>query len=308
MKIFQVNNQYLIDIIIVNYNSTDHTLRSLKTIFGLDKRLPVNVFVEDNGSKDRPERIRSEYPQTILTINRKNLGFAKAVNRAFLKGRAPYVLLLNPDTMITNAFFGPILNYMSNNPQVAVVGPKVLNEDGTVQGSARTFPTLLTGLFGRRSLFSQLFPNNRFTRGNIVNVSRNGKTVKEVDWVSGACILIRRKAIEDVGGMDERFFMYWEDADLCRRMWRKGWKVVYFPSSTIVHFVGASSNTLPIRSTIEFHKSSYRLYKKYTKWPFLRATAAVMLTIRCILICYSHIFKGLVKKISGFFKKVENEI
>jgi len=303
MNSSQINNKYLIDIIIVNYNSTDHTLKSLKTIFSLSNGIPVNVFIEDNGSNDRPERIRSEYPESILTLNRKNLGFAKAVNRAFLKGRAPYVLLLNPDTMITNAFFDPILNYMSNNPQVAVVGPKVLNEDGTMQGSARTFPTLLTGLFGRRSILSRLFPRNRFTRGNIINISRNGKTVKEVDWISGACMLVRRKAIDDVGGMDERFFMYWEDADWCRRMWQKGWKVVYFPSSTIVHFVGASSNTLPIRSTIEFHKSSYRLYKKYTKWPLIRATAAVLLTVRCIMICYSHIFKEMLKQISEFFKK-----
>jgi GT2 family glycosyltransferase len=98
---------------------------------------------------------------------------------------------------------------------------------------------------------------------------------------------------------DERFFMYWEDADWWRRMRQKGWKVVYFPSASVVHYVGASSNTLPVKSTVEFHKSSYRIYKKYTKWPFLRVTAAVLLTVRCILICYSHIFKRLTREERG---------
>ena len=107
--------------------------------------LPAKVFIEDNGSTDRPERIQSEYPQSRITLNRKNLGFSKAVNKAIRKSHAPYVLLLNPDTVVMNGFFDSLLNFMEKHPEVAVAGPKVLNANGTIQGSARTFPTFLTG-------------------------------------------------------------------------------------------------------------------------------------------------------------------
>jgi len=265
---------FSIDIVIVNYNSTDYLLRCLESIENNLNGLVANIIIYDNASVDNPERITNQFSDVSLIVNRFNIGFSAAVNRAFQKCFSPFVLLLNPDSIIKDGFFEPIIGFMERHHEVSVVGPKVMNEDGTIQGSARAFPTLLTGLFGRRSFLSRLFPNNRFTRGNIIKMSLNGGTPMEVDWVSGACMLIRRKAIEDVGGMDERFFMYWEDADWCRRMWQKGWKVVYFPLSTIVHFVGASSNTLPLKSTVEFHKSSYRIYKKYTKWPYIRPTAA----------------------------------
>lgn len=286
----------MIDIIIVNYNSTAYLLKSLKSVYNSIDGFPVNIFVEDNGSKDHPERIKKYFPKTHVSLNKSNMGFASTVNCAIKKNNAPYIILLNPDTVIKRNFFHPIFDFMEKNPSVAVVGPKVLNEDGTIQGSARTFPTLLTGLFGRRSILSKLFPNNRFTRDHIATTRCDGKSTMAVDWVSGACMLIRREALAEVGLLDEQFFMYWEDADFCRRMWDHNWMVVYYPKVSILHHVGASSNTLRIKSTIEFHKSSYRIYKKYTKWPFIWTTAAILLTVRCILICYSHIIRRMLKK------------
>ena len=141
--------------------------------------------------------------------------------------------------------------------------------DGTVQGSARSFPTPLTALFGRASLLTRLFPNNPITRANILTTNSDGKTPMQVDWVSGACVLMRRKAFDEVGYLDEPFFLYWEDADLCRRMWQKAWKVVYFPQATVFHHVGGRTRKKPIRSIFEFHKSAYRLINKYNN-PFLR--------------------------------------
>ena len=217
----------MIDIIIVNYNTTDLLLKSLASIYETLKGISANIYIESNGPKDGIEHVKQIYPKVIVNTNKKNLGFSRAVNQAIKKSAAPFILLLNPDTIIKDGFFEPILNFIQQNHYVGVVGPKILNPDLSVQGSARSFPTFLTALFGRSSFLSRVFPNNRFTRGNIVTTSINGKTAMDVDWVSGACMLVRRKAIDDIGLMDEQFFMYWEDADWCRRMRHKGWKVVY---------------------------------------------------------------------------------
>ena len=180
---------------------------------------------------------------------------------------APYIVLLNPDTHVTHGFFECVLRYMEENPDVGIIGPKVLNRDGSVQGSARSFPTLLTAFFGRNSLLTGWFPNSRLARQSIPTNISDGVAPMAVDWISGACMVVRKKAIDDVGFMDERFFMYWEDVDWCKRMWHSGWKVVYFPQASIVHYVGGSSDKLVLRSVFEFHKSCYRLFNKYTKFP-----------------------------------------
>ena len=252
-----------LDIVIVNYKSTGHLIKCIDSIYKNIERKNAIIFVEDNGSDDGVERIMELFPEVVLTKNRFNLGFAKAVNKAIRKGRALYIVILNPDTVMFDGFFDSVISYMENNPDVGVLGPKILNNDGTVQGSARRFPTPLTGLFGRNSLLTRFFPNNPFTRANILTSRSDGRNPMQVDWVSGACMVVRRKSIEDVGLLDERFFMYWEDADWCRRMRQGGWKVIYLPTASIIHYVGVSSDRLLFRSILEFHKSSYRLFQKY---------------------------------------------
>jgi len=155
------------------------------------------------------------------------------------------------------------MRYLNQNPSVGVVGPKVLNEDGSVQGSARSFPSPLTALFGRASLFTRWFPENPISKKNILTDRSDGVTPMEVGWVSGACMALRRKAIVDVGLLDERFFLFWEDADWCKRMWEAGWKVVYYPQASVKHLIGGSSQRSRFRSTVEFHKSAYRLFAKH---------------------------------------------
>jgi len=280
----------LLDIIIVNYNSTDYLLRCIKSIYGSLRELPAKVFVQDNASQDGVDRLKAEFPKVILSKNRYNMGFSRAINNALRQGDSPYIVLLNPDSYVMDGFFEPILRHMEENPDVGIVGPKILDHDGSVQGSARTFPTPLTGLFGRSSLLTRLFPNNRLTRENILTTRSDGKSPMEVHWVSGACMVVRRKAVDDVGLMDERFFLYWEDADWCRRMRRKGWKVVYFPESPVVHYAGASSEQAPLRSILEFHKSSYRLFEKYRKpslW-LLKPLAIVGLSLRLCFVLVSN--------------------
>ena len=280
----------LLDIVIVNYKSTDYLLRCLRSVYDALHEVPAKVFVEDNASEDGVDRVKAEFPQVILSKNRYNMGFARAINSALKQSDSPYVVLLNPDTYVMDGFFEPLLRYMEENPDVGVIGPQILNHDGSVQGSARRFPTPLTALFGRSTLLTKWFPNNRFTSRNVLTSRTDGITPVAVDWVSGACMVVRRKAIDDVGLMDERFFVYWEDADWCKRMWGCGWKVVYFPQACVVHYVGVSSGKIVVRSVVEFHKSSYRLFEKHTRSPLRIGRPLVFwaLAIRLLCVLFSH--------------------
>ena len=255
-----------VDLLIVNYNSTDSLLVCLASIHTVFPFSGFNIWVWDNHSNDNPSRIPHRFPNVKFLSDGRNIGFGAAVNRLISKSKAPYVMLLNPDTFFNGGSLLDVLTYFDEHPDVGVIGLRILNPDGSLQESARSFPNILSGLFGRTSLLTRLFPRNRFSRKNLLSgaVEESGATV-EADWVSGACMIIKRKAIEAVGEMDERFFMYWEDADWCRRMWEKRWRVVYLPAVSLCHSVGQSSRTRAIRSILEFHKSAYRLYEKYAR-------------------------------------------
>jgi GT2 family glycosyltransferase len=261
--------QRMLDIVVVNYNSTDYLLNCLKSIYDSMNGNPINVLIQDNGSEDDVDRVLQVFPQVRLAKSSNNMGFAKAINKGLDQCESPYIAIINPDTMVLDDCFHEVLEYMEKNPGVGIVGPKVLDVGGTVQGSARAFPTPLTAFFGRNTILTKLFPNNSITRRNVLTKRcANGKPI-EVDWVSGACMVLRREAIDDVGLMDPRFFLYWEDADWCRRMWAKGWKVVYYPQPSLIHYVGGSSSKTPIRSLVEFHKNCYKFFNKYNR-PYLR--------------------------------------
>jgi GT2 family glycosyltransferase len=253
----------VIDIIIVNYNSTDCLLDCLESVYGELCGTPAIIWIVDNGSSDGIDRITDRFPEVLLARNNRNLGFAAAVNQGLKKTSSSYVVLLNPDSYILKGFFPAMLPFMEENPRIGIAGPRILNGDGSVQGSARSFPTPLTALFGRASLLSRLFPKNSVTKANVLTEASDGVHPMEVDWVSGACMVVRRKAIEAVGCFDERFFMYWEDADWCRRMRQGGWSIVYFPPAEVVHHVGVSSGKRAFGSLFEFHKSAYLLFEKY---------------------------------------------
>jgi len=280
----------LFDIIIVNYNSTDYLLNCLRSVFNALQLLPAKVLVQDNDSKDSVDRVKAAFPHVVLSKNRYNMGFSKAINNALKKSDSPYILILNPDTYILDGFFESIMRYLEESPDVGIIGPKILDSDGSVQGSARAFPTPLTGLFGRSSLLTKFFPNNPLTRENILTMKSDGKTPMNVDWVSGASLIVRRRAIEDIGLLDERFFIYWEDADWCKRMWDRGWRVVYFPQASVIHYVGVSSEKVLLRSILEFHKSSYRLFVKYSKFSiwFIKPFVIIGLSLRLCFVLTSN--------------------
>ena len=255
-----------IDVVIVNYNSADYLERCLESVYSASAdAISVKVYIIDNASRGSLDIIHRRFPKAVLFRNNANVGFARAANYGISRSHSPYILLLNPDTVIEKHFFRPIIDFMEENPEIGICGPRVLESNGNVQGSARAFPTPLTALFGRQSFLTKHLPTNRISSKNILVNHMDQKTPIKVDWVSGACMLVRRAAVEDVGKLDERFFLYWEDADWCRRMIQKDWQIFYFPSVSITHYTGRSSNNEFFRSLLEFHNSSYKLFVKYSK-------------------------------------------
>jgi len=277
-------NKNKIDIVIVTYRSYEYLERCIASIYddSSSQGFIQDIIVVDNAPSraywNNPPKL---FDDVTVVRNRKNFGFSRAVNLGIKKGSAPYILLLNPDTVIHQNMIARSVAFMGQHPRVGIMGPKVLNEDGTIQGSARGFPNYSTLLFGRVSPLNRIFPNNPWTRKNIpcFSMSDNAEDAYKVDWVSGAAAVIRRDAIEDVGYFDERFFMYWEDADLCQRMKMAGWDVVYYPDPQVTHLVGRCTEQNFVLNQIRFHKSAFLLEQKQkrNRWPGHLVLAAVAL-------------------------------
>jgi GT2 family glycosyltransferase len=167
-----------------------------------------------------------------------------------------------------------LADLMNADARVAVGGALVREADGSVQASARRFPGVTTAWGGRTSVLSRMWPANPLTRRNLVLPTRDGRAA-EVDWIAGSCMMVRRAAFVEVGGMDERFFLYWEDADFCLRVRRRGWTVMYYPVPGVTHLTGRSSNAHPVRSLVAFHQSAYRYFVKHSG-PIGRLAAPVV--------------------------------
>ena len=195
---------------------------------GLDG-LAWEAVVVDNASTDRSERAAEGHPNVRVVRHHANAGFAAGVNIGTAASSAPFLLVLNPDCRLRAGTGLLLLNELQRHATCAVMGPAILDPSGTLQESARGDPDMLTGLFGRTSVLSRVFPNSQLTRRNLRAsvLSDANDSSQQVDWVSGACMLIRRDALAGVGGFDEGYFLYWEDADLCRRLRKAGWETRY---------------------------------------------------------------------------------
>ena len=292
------------DLIFVNYNSSKLLYECLSSINKSPNGFAYNIFVFDNGSQDPVHVIKHDFPAVSLIENESNVGFSKAVNQIIKCTSNPYIVLLNPDTVINPCFFDRMKSFMDSNKDVGIAGPKIFNSNGSIQGSGRAFPTFYSAFFGRSSWVSKFFPRNRFTLNFLLSNNSDGKTPMEVGWISGACMVVRRKALEKVGLLDERFFLYWEDVDWCRRMWDNGWKVVYYPGASIQHQVGGSSDQNIWRTTYEFHKSAYRYFTKYENPSslFLKMTIFFGLSCRFTWILGIRLVKRLFLRFKKKFK------
>jgi GT2 family glycosyltransferase len=284
----------MIDVVIVNYNSTGFLLDCLKSVYESLNGISARIIIQDNGSSDGVGDILKAFPDVQLTRHLKNLGFACAVNHGIKQGTNRYIVLLNPDTIVTNGFFEDSIAFMDSHPNAGIMGPQILDPDGKIQHSARSFPSLMTAIFGRSSPISRWFPKNPLTYRNLMSLRSDGISAMEVDWVSGACMVVSRNAVNDIGLLDDRFFMYWEDADYCKRMWDAGWKVLYNPQFSIYHHVGGSSRHAVVQSVYQFHKSVYRWYEKHLPFTnaFVRPLLLAGLFFRAALVIFGKCAAG----------------
>ena len=249
--------------IIVNYNAGEELRRALQSVADEMHEQPWEALVVDNASTDGSQAIVAEFaPHARLIQNVENVGFAHAVNQALAVARASRVLIMNPDCRLMAGAVAALQAELDQHDFCAIVGPRILNPDGSVQGSARGDPDMLTGLFGRSALLGRLLPWLPIARRNVVSGAaiRSGHTSVVVDWLSGACMLACRDALARVKGFDERYFLYWEDADLCRRLRADGRHVRYVPGATAIHRVGHSSKSVRAAAIRAFHASAYLYY------------------------------------------------
>jgi N-acetylglucosaminyl-diphospho-decaprenol L-rhamnosyltransferase len=248
-------------VLIVNYRTYEALNRCLVSLaphLTADDEVVVVDYESDAAQLARAVAGRVGVVTVARTDNR---GFAAGVNLAAARSRAPFLLLLNPDTIVEGPVIQALETWLTSHPDVGVAGARVLNGDGTVQQTARRFPDVTTLLGGRTGWLTRRFPGNWLSRRNLLGQGTNAPV--EVDWLSGACLMTRREVFDEIGGFDESFFLYWEDADYCHRVARAGFRRMYVPAAAPVrHLVGASAHGDPAPAIRAFHASAFRLYWK----------------------------------------------
>jgi len=243
-------------VIIVNYASWPLTLRCIESL-QQTRYGEFEIVVVDNDSVEPPE-----LPSWVRLIrNKENVGFARAHNRGIAASSGDPIVLINPDTLVERDFFEHLEEFISKNPRVGISGPRIVDSEGELQFSARREISALSGFLGRTSLLTRLFPKSSLVKSQFSAVTE-GVDPTSADWVSGACMVVRRDTLRDIGPLDERFFMYFEDADLCRRARAAGWLVYYLPQVEIVHQTGASSHSKP-KAIWLLHKSAFLYHRKH---------------------------------------------
>lgn len=223
--------------------------------------LTTEIIVVDNASTDGSvDMVRAEFPGVRVIVNAVNRGYAGGNNDGIAAAAGRHVLILNPDTLVLGNALPAMVAYADAHSEVGALGPQLLNPDGSVQSSRRRFPTLVTALFESTWLQS-LAP--RGVLNHYYLLDRADDATQEVDWLTGACLLVRRQVIQQVGGLDERFFMYSEELDWCRRIRQAGWQIVYLPSARVVHYVAKSSDQVVAQRHIYFQSSKVRYFRKH---------------------------------------------
>jgi GT2 family glycosyltransferase len=245
--------------IVVSYNTRDDLLRGLEALLA-QTGVFLDVIVVDNASTDGSvEAVRGRHPEVRLIVNAANLGFSRANNLGLRTARGPYVLVVNSDCEVRPGAVGTLCAILEARPDVAIVGPRTVGTDGAPQVSFGPSLTLLAE-----------WRQSRLVRGvkageatALSRASALAQREQEPDWVSASCFLARREALEAVGGFDESFFLYEEDVDLCLRVLRAGWRIVYTPTAEVVHHLGRSMDRAPALARLEYHRSHLRFYAKH---------------------------------------------
>ncbi|HKN40577.1 MAG TPA: glycosyltransferase family 2 protein, partial [Acidimicrobiia bacterium] len=274
--------------VVVNYNAGAALAGCVASVLAEDPR--PEVVVVDNASTDGSVGgLLRAHPGVRVVHSGGNLGFARAANLGIAATSAPVVAVLNPDTVLTAGTGDALTARFAAEPDLGAVGPRLHNADGSVYPSARRVPSLADAV-GHGLLFF-VWRDNPFTR-RYRETGADPARPRDVDWVSGAAVWLRRAALDDVGGWDERYFMYVEDVDLCWRLHRAGWRVAYEPAGTVEHLLGVSTAGRPYRMIAEHHRSLLRFASVRFTGPrrALLGPAATFLTARGALAMAHHRF------------------
>jgi N-acetylglucosaminyl-diphospho-decaprenol L-rhamnosyltransferase len=261
-------------VVVVNHNAGAFLARCLESVHTSAGDIGLEVVVVDNASRDGSPRHAEEAGARVLR-NERNRGFAPAANQGIGATTAPFVLLLNPDAEIVGGTLSALVKVARERPRAGAVGLLVRNPDGSIQPSARRVPRLFEAL--GHAFLGPIAPGNRFTRSyTMAGWDRTAE--REVEWVSGSAMLLRRDATSEVGPFDDGYFMYVEDVDLCTRLRRAGWSVLFSPEVEVVHEIGVSTRGQRGRMAFQHSRSVYRYFSKFAATgprallkPFVRA-------------------------------------
>ncbi len=251
-----------LSIIIVNWNARKYLAQCIDSILGEMCGLKVEIIVVDNASTDGSrEMLEREYPKVRLLCNETNLGFARANNRGIDASGGRYICLVNSDVIVHENCLRTMLAYMEAHPDRGVIGPKAFNGNGTLQYTTFSCPTVMNTVFRAFGL-DTMFPRSALFGRRLMKFWPHDR-VRDVEALSGCFLFVRRTAMDMVGKLDERFFIYGEDLDWCKRFNDGGWKVTFFPGAHITHFGGASSSNAPKRFYLEMRKADLQYWKKH---------------------------------------------
>lgn len=251
-----------VSVIVVNWNTRDILHDCLASVYSTTKNITFEVIVVDNASSDGSvDMIKSKFPNVMLIENVENHGFAAANNQGISIARGRFLLLLNSDTVILDNAIAKTVSFADTNPETAVIGCRVLNPDRTLQPTGFMFPSLLNMLLSTTYVY-KLFPKNRFF-GRERMTWWNRDDVRDVDVVTGCYMLVRKKAIEEIGLLDECFFVYGEETDWCYRFRQAGWKILFTPGAEIVHLGGQSSKQMASQMTLQVRGSILQFMHKH---------------------------------------------
>ncbi len=276
-----------VSVLLVNWNTRDYLLGCLESLSRRVGKSSCEVIVVDNSSCDgSKEAVQSRFPAARLIENESNIGFAKGVNQGLRACSGRYILLLNPDTQLKEEIIERMVSFMDSHPDVGVSGAQLLNGDGSKQNSIANFPSLATELLNK-SLLRWMFPKTFPGKG------RHYSEPLEVDSVIGACMMVRREAIKQVGFLDEGYFLFLEETDWCYRMKKAGWKIYHLPQAEVYHYQGKSAEREKRRAKIEYYRSRYhffRIHKGNFQWAILAiglvgrlGVELIFMSVACLL-------------------------
>jgi GT2 family glycosyltransferase len=252
-----------LSIVIVNYNTKELLKQTIESIIKTSSGFDYEIIVVDNSSRDNSvEMVRENFESVILIANSSNLGYAKANNMGINKAAGRYVLLLNSDTIVLEDCLQACVKYMDNNKNIGALGCKVVLRNGELDHACkRGFPTPEASLYYLLKL-DKLFPNSkRFGQYDLTYLPQD--EINEVDVLIGAFMMVRKQTIDEIGLLDEDFFMYGEDIDWCYRIKAAGFINVYYPKQKIIHYKGASSRKRRFMTIYEFHRAMLLFYNKH---------------------------------------------